>query len=217
MVRPSRRPGRRRALPRFGRARPRGRPRRWQRHAYAGVRPTEVVVPVVQGQLLASSLCALAQGRHPPSDRRDRLTAVQVQALDERGGDRPATGGSHLLNGLTRAEHHTGLDVDPALAPPGLHHLGLQPPWQRHPAGLGSRTCGVAPRRVHPPPAMGEPRGRLRLAASGQAKGDAARRQPLDHRRDPAWRHGQRAVAAVERQQQRALGGDGRPDPARRA
>ena len=41
----------------------------------------EVIVAVVQGQLLAQAVFALAQGGDAPPDRRDMLTDVEVQAF----------------------------------------------------------------------------------------------------------------------------------------
>jgi hypothetical protein len=81
---------------------------------------------MIQCELLPQPFFALAQRGHAPPHRGHMLADVQVQALNERCGDPPATCGSHLLNGLKRAEHYTVRDVDQPPAPHGLDHLGVQ-------------------------------------------------------------------------------------------
>ena len=63
----------------------------------------EIVVTVLQGQLLAQAVFALAQSGDAPADRRYMLTDVEVQALHKGGVDLPATGRQHLLHRLALA------------------------------------------------------------------------------------------------------------------
>jgi len=54
------------------------------------VRQAKVVVRLIERQLLAQPLLALAQRADPSSDRRDMLAHRQVDTLDERGIDMQA-------------------------------------------------------------------------------------------------------------------------------
>jgi len=58
---------------------------------YAGVRQTEILVHVIQGQLLPQPVCALTQGADPAPDRGDMLADAEVKPLDACGVDLPAS------------------------------------------------------------------------------------------------------------------------------
>src|SRR5947207_2716237 len=61
---------------------------------------------MVQSQLLAYAVLALAERGDPPSHRRHMLPDGQVEAFHEGRIDLPAARCQHLLDRLERAEHH---------------------------------------------------------------------------------------------------------------
>jgi len=66
----------------------------------------KVVVRVIQSQLLAYAVLALAERGDTTSHRRHMLTDGQVEAFNEGCVDVPAVRGQHLLNSRQRAEDH---------------------------------------------------------------------------------------------------------------
>src|SRR6266566_4458146 len=99
-------------LPALGRARAMRRPRLRQRLAYTGVGQAEIIVHVIQGQLLAYAVLALAECGDTPSHRRHMLTDGHVDALDECRVDLPAMGRQPLLDRPEGAEDDAVLHVD---------------------------------------------------------------------------------------------------------
>src|SRR5262249_51063039 len=204
-------------LPLLGGATPVGRQGLRQRLAYAGMGQTEIIVHMIQDQLLAYTILTLAERGDTTSHRRHRLTDGQVEALHEGRVDLPAMRGQHLLDRLQRAEDHAVRDVDQAPPAYCLDHLRIEQPRQRHPAGLEYRTFVLAAWWLRPLAEMGEERGGVLLEAVRQEEWYTAGRQHLHDLMHHALRHGKRAVADVDRQQQFRHGVDGRPDPVRRA
>ena len=84
-------------------------------------------------------------------------------------------------------------------------------PW--HPAWLGRRASGLAPRQLHPVPIVGQQRRHVRAKAIGEKERGAVGSQDLHDLVDHALRHRERALSDVDRQQQLALGVHGHPDP----
>jgi len=177
----------------------------------------EIIIDMGQCQLLPHAVLALAERADPPSHRRHMLADGQVEALHERGVDLPAAGRQHLLDRLKRATHDPVSHVDQAPAPHGLDHLGVEQAGPRHPARLGGRPCSLTARELDPLPRVRQQGRRIRLEAIGQKQRHTVGRQHLHDLMHHALRHGQRAVADVDRQQQFRHGVDGRPDPVRRA
>ena len=70
---------------------------------------------------------------------------------------------------------------------------------------------------LHPAPIVGQQRGHVFLEPIGQKQWCAVRREHLGHLMHNFLRHGQRVFADVEHEQQRTLGGHGRPHPRRPA
>src|SRR3989442_11476758 len=102
---------------------------------------------MIQDELLAYAVLALAERADLSSDRRHMLADGQVDALHERRVNLPAAGRQHLLDRLQRAEHDAVLHVDQAPAPYGLHYLRIEQTRQGHPAGLGRwPLCSLARR-----------------------------------------------------------------------
>ena len=86
----------------------------------------EIVIHLEQHQLIPQACFALAEGVHPAPDRRHPLTDVEVEALDKRRVDGPATGRQDLLDGQFGTEHHTVFDPDDAPTPVGLDDLRVE-------------------------------------------------------------------------------------------
>src|SRR6266700_502721 len=74
------------------------------RLAYTGMGQAEIIVHVIQGQLLAYAVLALAECGDTPSHRRHMLTDGHVDALDECRVDLPAMGREPLLDRPEGAE-----------------------------------------------------------------------------------------------------------------
>src|SRR5712691_9571982 len=92
---------------------------------------------MIQCQLLPYARLVFAQGGDATTDRRHMLTDAQVDPLNERGVDLPATGHQHLLDRLQRAEHDAVLHADQTAPPHGLDHLRIEQTRQGYPAWLG--------------------------------------------------------------------------------
>ena len=92
-------------------------------------------------------------------------------------------------------------------------HLRIEQLGQRHPAGFGRGACGLAAWRLYPLPIVRQQRGHILLEPIGEEQGHTAWRQHLGHLMDHALRHGQGALADVDRQQQLGDRVDGRPTP----
>ena len=97
----------------------------------------EMVIDLQQPQLLAQAIFALTgRGATPPS-RRHALTQAQLQPLDKRRVDLPATRDQDLLHRHFRAAYDTVFDLNDTPASQPFDHLRLEQLGQRHPAGLG--------------------------------------------------------------------------------
>src|SRR2546426_1931906 len=146
----------------------------WQRLAYAGMWEAKVVVRVIQSQLLAYAVLALAERGDTTSHRRHMLTDSQVDAFNEGRVDVPAVRGQHLLNSRQRAEEHPV--AHPHQAPPAyrLDHLRIEQTRQGHPAGLGSCPCGLTACGLYPLPVVRQQRRRVLLEAVRQEQRDTA-------------------------------------------
>src|SRR2546428_8044751 len=96
---------------------------------------------MIQGQLLAYALLALAERGDPTPHRRHMLTDGQVEALDEGRIDLPAMSRQHLLDRTEGAEDDAVLHVDQTPAPHRLDHLDFLPSLLLDSGGLGSKHC----------------------------------------------------------------------------
>src|SRR5713101_5139730 len=139
------------------------------------MRQAKIIVDMVQDELLAQALLALAQRADPSSDRGHMLADGQVEALHERRVDLPAAGRQHLLDRLQRAEHDPVPHADQTPPAHGLDHLGVEQLWQRPPARLGVWSFVLAAWRLHPLAEMGEERCGVLREAVGQEEWYAAR------------------------------------------
>src|SRR6266566_4635439 len=81
---------------------------------------------MIEHELLASAVLALAERGNPPSHRRHMLTESQVEAFNERRVDLPAAGRQHVLDPLQRAEDDTVLHLHQTATPYGLDDLGIE-------------------------------------------------------------------------------------------
>ncbi len=97
----------------------------------------EIIVHVIQGQLLVYAVLALAQRGNATPNRRHMVADAQVEALNERGVDVPATRRSHVLDGFQSAKHHPVPDTDETTPTGGFDHLRIPQPGQRHPTRFG--------------------------------------------------------------------------------
>ena len=101
------------------------------------MRQAKIIIHMVQGQLLAQAVLALAQCGNATPNRRHMLADAQVEAFNERGVDAPATRRSHVLDGFQSAKHHPVPDTDETTPTGGFDHLRIQQPGQRHPTRFG--------------------------------------------------------------------------------
>src|SRR6266702_6138492 len=92
---------------------------------------------MIQGQLLAYAVLALAERGNPTSHRCHMLTDGQVEALDERGVDLAAKWSQHGIDGLQCTKHHAMTHPYQTPSAHGLDHLRIEQLRQRHPARLG--------------------------------------------------------------------------------
>src|SRR5215467_271841 len=123
---------------------------------------------MIQGQLLAYAVLALAERGNPTPHRCHMLPDGQVEALDERGVALAAKGSQPGIDGLQGTKHHAMPHVDQTAPAHRLDHLRIQQCGPRHPARLGRwPLCSLAG-RLHPLAAMGEERGGVLLEAVGQ-------------------------------------------------
>ena len=144
------------------------------------MRQAEVRVAMVQSELLAQPLLAFAQRGDSPSDRRHMLTDGEVEAFNEGGGDLPAAGRSHLVDGLQGPEDHPVAHAHQAPPAYRLDHLRIEQLGEGHPARLRGGACGLAALGLDPLPEMGEERGGVLREAVSQEEGHTAGRQHLD-------------------------------------
>jgi hypothetical protein len=128
---------------------------------------------------------------------------VEVEALDKRRVDSPATGRQDLLDGPLGAEHHPVFDPDDAPPPVGLDDLRLEQRGPRYPPRLGHGAFGLAPLGLPPVAKMGQQRRGVVLETIGPE---------LMH---DALGHGQCAGADLDDHQQLARGVHRRPHPVR--
>src|SRR5437867_3580957 len=123
---------------------------------------------MIQDQLLAYAVLALAERGNPTSHRGHMLTDGQVEALDERSVDLAAKWSQHGIDGLQGTKHHAMPHVDQTSPAHRLDYRRIQQCGQRHPARLGrGPLCSLAG-RLHPLAAMGEERCGVLLEAVGQ-------------------------------------------------
>src|SRR5215510_8887874 len=156
MVRQSGRHRWRARPPQLGRATTSGGFGKPQRLTQTGVRQAEIVVRVVHCQLLAQAVLTCAQGVDPTPYRCYSLANIQVQPLDKRRVNLPATHRQDLLNPLHSAKHHPILDPHDASASVGLDHLGIKHLRQGHPAWFGQRAFVSTACRLPPLAKMGQ-------------------------------------------------------------
>ena len=120
------------------------------------MRQTEVVIGMIQGQLLAQARLVFAPRHDAPPDGRHMLADRQVDALDECRVDLPARLGQHLRDPAQGAEDDPVAYANQPPAPILFYHLRLEHVGQRHPAGLGHRSCGLPARWLQPLTEMGQ-------------------------------------------------------------
>jgi hypothetical protein len=77
----------------------------------------KIVVRLEQGQLIPQARFAPTQGIDPTPDRRYALAEVEVEPLDKRGINGPATSGQDLFDGQSGAEDHAVFDAHEASTP----------------------------------------------------------------------------------------------------
>src|SRR5262249_37167171 len=157
------------------------------------------------------AILALAERADPSPNRGYMLADGQVEAFHECRIDLPTAGSQHLLDGLKRAEHDPVSHADQAPAAYGLDDLSVEQLWEWHPAWLGGRVLDLPARWLHPLAEMGEERCGILLEAVGQEERHTAGRQQLADLVDHALRHGQRAFAHIDGQQQLGDGVHGCP------
>src|SRR3989442_12900994 len=109
---------------------------------------------MIQHELLAYAVLALAERGDTPPHRRHMLTDRQVEAFNERRVDLSAAGRQHVLDPLKRAEDDTVLHLHQTATPYGLDHLCIEEPGQGHPPGLGSCPGGLTAFGLDPLPMM---------------------------------------------------------------
>jgi hypothetical protein len=170
-------------------------------------------VHVLQGHLLPQPVFALAQRADPAPNRGAMLADAEVEPLHKGRVDVPTSGGEPVLDGLQGAKHHAVLHVAQALAAHGLHHLGIEPPGQRHPTGLGRWPFVWAAWRWAPGPLVGQQSRQRPPEPIGEQQRSAVRRPPRRSLVDHARGQGERAIPAVERQPPLALRVQRAPDP----
>src|SRR3989475_8130516 len=141
----------------------------------------KVVVRVIQSQLLAYAVLALAERGDPTSHRRHMLTDGQVEAFNEGRVDLPAMCGQPLLNSRQRAEDHPM--AHSYQAPPAyrLDHLRIEQTRQGYPAWLGGGSCGLAAQRLHPVAKVRQDSGQVILIAIRQEQRHTVRGQQPGH------------------------------------
>src|SRR6266446_8516094 len=99
---------------------------------------------MIQHELLAYAVLALAERGDPTSHRRHMLTDSQIEALDESGVDLAAKGRQHGIDGLQGAKHHAVTHPHQAPAPHRLDDLGIEELRHRYPARLRRRPFVLA-------------------------------------------------------------------------
>jgi hypothetical protein len=114
------------------------------------MRPTEVVIGMRQGQLLAQARLVVAPRHDAPPDGRHLLADRPVDALAEGRGDLAAGLAQHRRDAGQGAEDAPVAHAYQPPAPILFRHLRLAQGGRRHPARLGHRTCGLAPRSRPP-------------------------------------------------------------------
>src|SRR5438093_9656563 len=131
---------------------------------------------MVQSQLLAYAVLALAERGDPPSHRRHMLPDGQVEAFHEGRIDLPAARCQHLLDRLERAEHHAVRHTHQAPPAYRLDHLRIQQPRQGHSTGLGHWALCLPAYWLYPLAIVRQQRRRVLLEAIGEEERDTARR-----------------------------------------
>src|SRR6266446_9034323 len=105
---------------------------------------------MIQGQLLAYAVLALAQRGNATPNRRHMLAQAEVEAFHEGRIDLPAARGQPLLDRLERAEHNAVRHAHQAPPAYRLDHLRIQQPRQGPPARLGRWPFVLAARWLDP-------------------------------------------------------------------
>src|SRR5215813_10195143 len=105
---------------------------------------------MVQGQLLAHAVLALAQRVDPTPYRGYPLANIKIQSLDKGGIDLPAIGSEDLLDRVQRAEYHPVFHHNDPLTSILLDDLRIEQPRQRHSAGLGQWALVLAALGLRP-------------------------------------------------------------------
>src|SRR5262249_50470397 len=131
-----------------------------------------------------------------------RFLSTNGSHLYERGVDLAAKWSQNGIDGLQGAEHDAVAYADEAPPAHGLDDLRIEELRQWHPAGLGRWTFVVSTWELDPLPVVGKQRGQIVFEPIGEKQRDTAGRQHLHDLMDHTLRHGQRAVPAVEGEQQ---------------
>src|SRR5712691_6808999 len=125
---------------------------------------------------MLQAVLALAPRVDTTASRCYPLTDVEVQAFDKGGIALPAAYRKYLRDPFHGPEYHTVFDPHEASTPVGLHHLRIEPLWQRHPTQLWHGAFGLTPLRLQPRAHVGQQRSAVILEAIGQKQRDTVRR-----------------------------------------
>src|SRR5215831_16056970 len=164
---------------------------------------------------MLQAVLALTQRADPAPHGGHLLADREIDALHEGGIDLPTTSREHLLDSLKGSEHHTVWDADQAPAPHGLHHLRIAQPGLWYPAGFRRRALCPLADRLDPLAIVRQQRRHVLAKPVSEKQRGTVGGQDLRDMVDHALRHGERAIADVECQQQFTLGVYGDPDPLR--
>ena len=172
-----------------------------------------VVVRLLERQLLAQPLLALAQRAAPSPDRGDMLADGQGDALHKCRVDVPTQGSQDVLDGLQGAKHHAVAHADQTPAPHRLHHLRIEQPRQWQPARLGCWALRLPAWWLPPVPIVGQHGRQILPKPVGEKQRGTVGRSDLRHGVDHALRHRARTSPDVEGKPPCALGVHRGPDP----
>ena len=117
------------------------------------------MIGVEDRQLLTQPRLVFTECVDSTPNRRDMLTAVQVQPLYERRIDLPTSLGQDRLDGLCGTEYDAVFHPHDAPAPIRFDHLSIEQVRLGHPTRLGLEAFGLSALGLNPLPVV-SPRAR---------------------------------------------------------